>query len=332
MWGLGALLLLLPALWNVAATKWQHAHNPVPGEFHTVRGKQMHVDCSGTGSPTVVIEAAASASWLAWLGVQRRLSRTTRVCTYDRAGHGWSEPRSRPRDAEAIVAELHALLDAVGVRRPLVLAGHSAGGLYVREYARQFPGEVAGLALIDASSPRQIDELPGWRAAYEKEKAARSRQLLKERLAVWSGWERLRGRCRDEPSPELRDLAGQYNALMCRPGYVGGDESEYLDFETTSRQAGRLTTFGDVPLLVISRDTASPREGRDRAEFAVDSVWNREQEAFKSLSPRSWRVIARDAGHGVHHDRLDLVVSQMVILIDGVRGVSAPPYGRTVRE
>src|SRR5215212_8299660 len=108
--------------------------NPPPGEFYTVRGRQMHLVCSGTGSPTVIIEVAASASWLGWERVQDQLSRTTRVCTYDRAGHGWSEPRSGPRDAQTIVAELHELLNAAGVQRPLVLAGHSAGGLYVREY------------------------------------------------------------------------------------------------------------------------------------------------------------------------------------------------------
>ena len=332
IWGLGAFLLLLPGLWNIAVTTSQHAFNPVPGDFYTVLGKQMHIDCAGTGSPTVVIEAAASASWLAWVGVQRRLSQTTRVCTYDRAGHGWSEPRSGPRDAEAIVAELHALLDAAGVQRPLVLAGHSAGGLYVREYTREFPHEVVAVALIDASSPHQLDELPGWRASYEKQKAQRGRQLLKERWAVWSGWERLMGRCNDEPSPELQDLAGQYNALMCRPGYVGGDESEFMDFETTSSQAGRLASFGNLPLLIISRDTGLSSEARDADAIAADSVWDREQEGFKKLSPLSWRVIARGAGHGVHHDRLDLVVSQIATLVRTVRGGPTPPYGRTVIE
>jgi len=332
MWRAGVLVLLLPPLWNLAATKQQHARNPVPGEFYTVRGGQMHIACSGAGSPAVVIEAAASASWLAWEGVQQQLSDTTRVCTYDRAGHGWSEPRSGPRDAEAIVAELHELLDAAAVQRPLVLAGHSAGGLYVRAYSRKFPHEVAGVALIDASSPGQLDELPGWRESYEKQRAERNGELWKERLAVWSGWERVRGRCRNEPSPARQHLAGQYNALMCRPAYVGGDESEFMDFETTARQAGLLTTFGRVPLLIISRDAESPTDTRETLDIAVDSVWDREQDAMKNLSPLSWRVVAGGAGHAVHHDRLDLVVRQMTTLVGAVRGGPAPPYGRTVKE
>src|SRR5258706_12055586 len=128
------LLLLTLSLWNLAAAKWQHEHNPVPGNLYTVEGLQMHIDCSGRGSPAVVMEAAASAPWSLWRKVQPELSQVTRVCSYDRSGHGWSEPRKGSRDSETIVRELHSLLNKAGVKRPFLLAGHSAGGLYVREY------------------------------------------------------------------------------------------------------------------------------------------------------------------------------------------------------
>jgi alpha-beta hydrolase superfamily lysophospholipase len=137
------LLLLTLSLWNFAMASWERERNPVPGKFHTVNGLQMHIDCSGTGSPVVVMEAAASATWWLWRNVQSDLARITEVCSYDRAGHGWSEPRKGPRDAETIVRELHLLLEQAGIKRPFVLAGHSAGGLYVREYVREFPGEIA---------------------------------------------------------------------------------------------------------------------------------------------------------------------------------------------
>jgi pimeloyl-ACP methyl ester carboxylesterase len=330
----GSLLLALAALslWNLAVTKWQHARNPVPGDFYSIDRRLMHLSCSGAGSPTVVIEAGASANSLGWQGVQTKLSQLTRVCTYDRAGHGWSQPRTGPRDAEAIARELHALLDQARVQRPLVLTGHSAGGLYVREYAREFPGEVAGVVLIDASSPQQIDELPGWRKSYEADKQDFARQLRWEKLRVWSGWERLMGRCHNAPSLELRYLAGQYDAEMCRPEYVGGEDAEFLYFETTCRQAARLSSFGNVPLLVISQDPGRRSEGMTPEAIAGNAVWAREQEALKSLSSRSWRVVARGAGHGVQHDRLDLVVAQMSRLIAYLRGGAAPPFGSTVIE
>jgi pimeloyl-ACP methyl ester carboxylesterase len=330
--GVFVLLLLALSLWNLAVTKWQHRRNAVPGNFYSVEGRQMHIYCAGTGSPTIVIEAASSANSLGWQAVQLQLAQLTRVCTYDRAGHGWSEPRSGPRDAEAIARELHALLDEAGVQRPLVLAGHSAGGLYVREYAREFPGEIAGVALIDSSSPEQIDELPDWRRSYEADRRDFVRQLRWEKLRVWSGLERLMGRCQGTPSKELQYLAGQYDAQMCRPQYVGGEDGEFMYFEMTCKQAARLTSFGRIPLLIISQDPDRRREGMTANSIAELPVWAREQEASKLLSPLSWRVIARSSGHGVHHDRLDVVVEEITLLIVYLRGGSAPPFGSTVIE
>ncbi len=112
------LFLLIISLWNLAAAKWQHERNPVPGNFYTIEGLQMHIECSGTGSPAVVMEAAASAPWSLWRKVQPELSQMTRVCSYDRAGHGWSDPRRGSRDSETIVRELHSLLNKAGVKRP----------------------------------------------------------------------------------------------------------------------------------------------------------------------------------------------------------------------
>jgi len=173
-------------VWNLAAAMWLHRQNPVPGMFYTVGGYQMHIHCTGSGLPTVILEAAASASWMAWRRVQPQVSQQTRVCSYDRAGHGWSDLRPGPRDADHIVSELHELLDLAQVERPLVLVGHSAGGLYVREYARRFPTEVSGAAFLDASSPQQLALLPGWRAAYERNLRDYPARLRWEKLRVWS--------------------------------------------------------------------------------------------------------------------------------------------------
>jgi len=328
--GLGACLFLTLALalWNLAVTEWKHKHNPTPGKFYTVEGRQMHIDCSGTGSPTVVLEAAASAPWSEWRKVQPGLSRITRVCSYDRAGHGWSEPRNGSRDAETIVGELRSLLDKAGVKRPFVLVGHSAGGLYVREYAREFPDDIAGVALIESSSPHQIDELPGWRASYEEDKRDAKRELWEDRLRVWSGWQRLLGQC-DVSAKDSPDWAGQFNAMACRPGYVDTDESELNYFEVSSQQAGRLATFGGVPLLVISRDPNVRGKGMSPDRVAQIPVWDGEQEASKSLSPLSWRVIARNSGHMVPLDRPDLIVAEITRLIEYLRGGPPPSFGST---
>ena len=136
----------------------------------------------------------------------------------------------------------------------------------------------------------------------------------------------------DTPSPELQYLAGQYDAQMCRPEFVGGDESEFPFFEATCQQADRLKSFGQVPLLILSQDPDRPRDVMTANAVAELSVWSREQEALKALSPLSWRVIARGSGHGVQHDRPDLVVAEMTRLITFLRGGPQPAFGSTKIE
>jgi pimeloyl-ACP methyl ester carboxylesterase len=318
-------------MWNLAATIWVRRQTTVPGTFYTVGGYRMHIHCTGSGRPTVLLEAAASASWMAWRRVQPQLSQQTRVCSYDRAGHGWSDVRPGPRDADRIVSELHDLLNQAGVARPLVLVGHSAGGLYVREYTRRFPAEVSAVALLDASSPQQLDALPGWRAEFEQDRRDYPARLRWEKLRVWSGWERLMGRCSIDDPSEDPQIVGQYAAMMCRPGFVGGEESEYAYFEETSRQAARLESFGPLPLVIVSRDPAAEKDSSSET-MAQERAWDKEQERMKTLSSRSWRVIARGSGHAVHHARLDLVVQEIRLLIGHLAGGPAPPFGTTSVE
>jgi pimeloyl-ACP methyl ester carboxylesterase len=326
----GLLIVIAGFVWNLATARWLHAHNPVPGAFYTIEGLPMHIDCRGTGSPPLVLEAAASAPWSQWRSVQPELSQITRVCSYDRAGHGWSPSRTGPRDAEAVIRELHSLLDQAGVQRPFVLVGLSAGGLYIREYAREFPNEIAGAALVESSSPHQIDELPGFRAGYEADKRDAEREFWKDRFRTWSGWDRLLGRC-EVLAKNFGAWTGQYDAMACRDGYVDTDESELSYFKKTSRQAGRLKSFGKIPLLVISRDP-NFRVGMTQQEIAQIPIWEAEQESSKTLSPLSWRVIARYSGHIVPHDRPELVIAQLSLLIEYLRGGPAPPFGSTTTE
>jgi len=129
---------------------------PAPGRLVDIGGRRLHLRCSGSGSPTVVIEAGASAFAIDWTLVQPEAARARRVCAYDRAGSGWSDPRPDVETPARIVADLHALLAAAGERPPYVLVGHSAGGLYVRLYQLDYPNEVAGLVLVDPSTEDRL--------------------------------------------------------------------------------------------------------------------------------------------------------------------------------
>ena len=141
--------IALAAALSAAAVAGQSTEiGPPPGTLVDIGGRKLHAICSGTGSPTVILEAGASAFAIDWSLVLPEVAKTTRVCAYDRAGHGWSDDGPTPTAAR-IVADLHALVGKLEEKPPYVLVGASAGALYVRTYDHTYPGEVAGLVLVD---------------------------------------------------------------------------------------------------------------------------------------------------------------------------------------
>src|ERR671917_85220 len=173
--GLVVALLVLAvagAIYQAIATELAERAYPPPGEMVGVGGHRLHINCVGRGSPTVVSDAGSGGFSAQWVRVQREVSGTTRVCAYDRAGMGWSEMGPDPRDAERISGELHALLKGANVEGPYVLVGHSFGGLYARTYAARYPDEVAGVVLVDSSSPKQAGHQPATRDSDEPQKRA----------------------------------------------------------------------------------------------------------------------------------------------------------------
>ncbi|MEO8393630.1 MAG: alpha/beta hydrolase, partial [Chloroflexota bacterium] len=140
---------------SVAEAADIQAYSPL-GQMVDVGGYRLHINCTGTGSPTVVIEAGLGGWSLTWNSVQEEVAKTTRVCTYDRAGMGYSEASPLPRTAEQFAYELHTLLERANVAGPYVLVGHSLGGLTVRIFVHEYPTEVAGVVLIESMNPRQM--------------------------------------------------------------------------------------------------------------------------------------------------------------------------------
>lgn len=122
---------------------------PPPGEMLDVDGLQMHIYCIGQGERTIVIETSMSYTRVAWADIQKKLAKQGRVCVYDRAGRGWSQSSWSSRSVENISAELHALLQKAGIEPRFILLGEGAGAVYIRHYARRYPGDVAGLVLVD---------------------------------------------------------------------------------------------------------------------------------------------------------------------------------------
>jgi pimeloyl-ACP methyl ester carboxylesterase len=161
LWSLVALLVALVAgaIYQAIATEIdQREAFPGPGEMVDVGDHRLHMNCIGQGSPTVVLDGGwgyTSVEWSGW--VQPEVAKHTRVCAYDRAGMGWSEPGPSPLDATRVASELHTLLQEADEEGPYVLVGHSLAGLYSRIYADRYPEEVAGMVLVDSTHPNQFE-------------------------------------------------------------------------------------------------------------------------------------------------------------------------------
>ena len=141
------------AIYQAIGTAMDQRNYPPPGQLVDVGGYQMHLYCTGEGSPTVILDSLFPGTVSDWAWVQPEIAKTTRVCAYDRAGSGWSESGPEPRDAKQQARELHTLLTNAGIDGPFVLVGHSLGGLYSRLFADQYPNEVVGMALIEGTNP-----------------------------------------------------------------------------------------------------------------------------------------------------------------------------------
>ena len=148
--------LLVAACWLAATLGAQQPDLPSPpGRLIDVGGRRLHLLCGGKGTPTVVLEAGASSFSIDWTLVQRELDHTTRVCSYDRAGMGWSDSSTAATRASE-GSDLHTLLSVAGERPPYVMVGASRGGLLVRAFAADYPDEVLGLVLVDPASEDRL--------------------------------------------------------------------------------------------------------------------------------------------------------------------------------
>lgn len=150
--GLVSLFLIIILILLVAPIAAMGAPPQPPGRLVDVGGGggiNMHIYCTGEGSPTVVLDAGLNGGTMSWAGVQEQVSNHTRVCSYDRAGMSWSEPGPKPRTYMRIADEFHALLQAAGEEGPYVLVGHSVGAHTVRFFVQKYPTDVAGIVLVD---------------------------------------------------------------------------------------------------------------------------------------------------------------------------------------
>jgi len=288
---------------SVAETSDIRAYPPL-GQMIDVGGYRLHINCTGTGSPTVIIEAGLGDWSLPWNAVQEEVAKTTQVCTYDRAGMGYSEASPLPRTAEQFAFELHTLLERANVEGPYVLVGHSLGGLTVRIFVRDYPTEVAGVVLIDSMSPRQ-------RAQPEMEIAPQtSYRPSAFSLPYFLGRIGL-VRLLAEPLGLIQHLPAQtqpaYAAFAVTPQTAQTFVDEFFSVQESLAQADAVKTFGDLPMIVLT-GVIDEQDG-----------WQTWQTELLELSSNSQQIILENSGHNIHIDQPDAVVTAIVDMVSQLR-------------
>jgi pimeloyl-ACP methyl ester carboxylesterase len=148
-------IILLGVGYQAVASEMDRRNFLPSGQMVNVDGHQMHIRCTGEGSPTVILEAGAYSFSTEWYWVQQQIEQTNRVCSYDRAGNGWSEAVDGVRDGLTLVHELHSLLHESAVEGPYVMVGHSLGGVLAPIYASRYPDDIVGLILVDSAVPKR---------------------------------------------------------------------------------------------------------------------------------------------------------------------------------
>jgi pimeloyl-ACP methyl ester carboxylesterase len=293
------------------------ARYPPPGRMVDVGGYHLHLHCQGHDpshrAPTVVLEAADFS--LSWALVQPQVAAFAPVCSYDRAGLGWSERGPKPRTAANIVEELHTLLQRAGVAPPYVLVGHSKGGLYVRLYAHTYPDQVAGMVLVDAAHEEQELRFPASiadRNRQSRRQTVRLMRLLQPLNAVGllaSLLARYTDQLLGTIPAGVRDM-GLSVALSDTFLATAAEETESLEENYAALRAAHITDLGQMPLVVLNAvDQFAGLEDRvsapdvEELEHVVDEL----QTGLAALSTNSQRVQVEDSGHYIQVDRPQVV-------------------------
>ena len=281
-------LALVGMTYQALATQADRRNFPPPGKLVDVGGHRLHIQCAGAGRPTVVLETGALAMSALWGGVQPQVAVDTRVCSYDRAGLGWSEPGPEPRDALHIASELRSLLRTAGETPPYMLVGHSFGGLLVRVYTDQYPEDVVGFLLLDSSHPDQLARLRKVRGQPSFLPTLLSASLP---LLVRLGFVRFGLRFTDRFDGLGPRRAAEFKAFFADSSHQSAGEAEIEVWEETAAQARATRPLGDLPLVVVSAAGTNPPSPERRVRLEL-------HEELASLSSRGSHRILTGTTHG----------------------------------
>jgi pimeloyl-ACP methyl ester carboxylesterase len=305
--GLATLLIALVltgVAYQAIGVQADRRNYPPPGKLFDVGGYRLHLYCTGpqnSGNPTVILDTLSGGTSANWGWVQPEVARVTRVCSYDRAGYGWSEPSQHPQTLVQTVRDLHTLLQKAGVAGPYVLVGHSIGGVYMRKYAADYPDGVVGMVLVDTAHPDQFARYPELKSendAYIRMSAAfpTLARIGLFRLYFATGGE-----------IDFKDLPARQHAEVAMfwssPEYFASQRAENLALSAIYADSHSLGSLGNLPLAVVSRGKGEP------------AYWDDLQNEIAALSSNSLHITVPVATHpSLALNQEDALVTSSVIL------------------
>ena len=296
------LVTLLVFIATTGFANGEYSLQEPPGRLIDVGGYKLHIFCQGQGRPVVIFDAGIGGFSMDWVRVQRILEKNVMACAYDRAGYGWSDEGPSPRTTDQIVEELHTLLQNASIPSPYVLVGHSFGGYNMQYFAKAYPGETAGLVLVDSSHPEQVDRLP-------ESPARRERSRSSEMITIFEG----QSTFQYYPEDVIPVL---YSILSLRKTYTT-QRRESINFAMSGEQVLRAGPLPDIPLTVITRGKQAWPD--NPYGNMLELAWLEMQKELVTMTPHGKQIIAKQSTHLIHLEQPDLVSDAILSVVKEVR-------------
>jgi pimeloyl-ACP methyl ester carboxylesterase len=288
------------AMWQWLATRRELSSNPPPGRLVDVGGHRLHLWCTGAGAPAVVLENGLGGSSADWGFVQPDVARFTHVCSYDRAGMGYSDPGPSPRTARRIASELAELVDRSGIGGPVVLVGASSGGFNVRIFASDRPDRVAGLVLVDASHEDQAHEIPPLARFVPLLSSVGALRLLGISFGLTL-----------DSLPRSTQRFARATSFRAAGYQAAADEILHIRESAWEVRASRRKLT--IPVVVVT------------GARGADATWRDLQRDQVTLSERGCQIISEQSGHVVAIDQPKVIVDAIRSIVEMIRGWNGFP-------
>ena len=268
--------------------------NP-PGQLYSIGSHRLHASCRGEGEVVVLFEPGLGGSSLEWIPLQEAIAVHTRACIYDRAGYAWSDPGNPPRNVSRLAAEAHLLLTSMEIEAPLILVGHSFGGMVARTLAELRHDTIKGLILVDASHEDQFEKFAGSSAT---DMLPKSTNFVISQPEIPAG-------LRDD----IREKIYAFSRMRKTYAALHGELSSFRESAQHIKSRRRIFNF---PVTVIQRgiDPYSDDDGGNR-----NRMWQELQQDLVGLSEQGELLVAEQSGHHIHIDQPQLVIDAILSML-----------------